>query len=181
MRDMDQTPLFMIRPGDETLDGWLENKVYEVVDPVSAYVCRCHGEEAPGSNISSHWPPLNPELKIWESGGIGPARIAVMERVKGDKTCLNFTSEAGMAGTAFVAIHEGIAMLHALEVEPKERRKGIGRQIMLAAMNWGARHGAEWFSLMVTRANKPANALYSSLGMVEVSRYHYRRATKVSR
>ena len=180
MREMDQTPLFMIRPGDEKLDGWLENQDYDVVDPVAAYVCPCRGEEASNTNVSSHWPPFDPELKIWEAGGIGPARIAVMERVKGRKTCLTLASEAGIAGTAFVAIHQGIAMLHALEVDQKERRKGIGRQIMRAAGAWGANHGAEWFSLMVTRANNPANALYSSLGMVEVSRYHYRRATKVS-
>lgn len=181
MREMNQTPLFLIRPGDETLDGWLENKKYDVVDPVAVYVCNCRGEETPNTNVSSRWPPLDSEKKIWQAGGIGPARIAVMDRVKGKKTCLTLASETGIAGTAFLALHGGIAMLHALEIDPKERRKGIGRQIMRAALGWGACHGADWFSLMVTRANRPANALYSSLGMVEVSRYHYRRATKVSR
>ena len=38
------------------------------------------------------------------------------------------------------------------------------------------REGADWLTLMVTRANAPANALYAKLSMPPVADYHYRRA-----
>ena len=181
MRNLNQTPLFMIRPGDEALDGWLAHKNYDVVDPVAAYVCECHETTALNDTVTPHWPPTKPEIDIWKSGGIGPPRIAVMERAAGKRTCLSSSLGSRVVGTAFVAIHNNIAMLHALEVEEDQRRQGMGRRIMLSAVAWAAAEGATWFSLMVTRANGLANALYTSLGMVEVTRYHYRRAPEVPR
>jgi ribosomal protein S18 acetylase RimI-like enzyme len=47
---------------------------------------------------------------------------------------------------------------------------------MQAAFRWAATNKAAWLSLMVTRANIPANELYRGLGMHEVDAYHYRRA-----
>ncbi|MBT8460030.1 MAG: GNAT family N-acetyltransferase, partial [Boseongicola sp.] len=81
-------------------------------------------------------------------------------------------------GAAFIAISGDIAMLHALEVSPVARKRGIGTKIMQAAANWALENGAFWLSLMVTRANVPANSLYRGLGMKEVGQYHYRRAAQ---
>jgi ribosomal protein S18 acetylase RimI-like enzyme len=69
-------------------------------------------------------------------------------------------------------------MVHALEVRPEARRKGLARHIMRHASAWAEGQGAKYLALAVTRANVGANALYSSLGMEVVGQYHYRMAPK---
>ncbi len=176
MREMDQHPLFMLRPGDEALDGWLDARGYSVVDPVAIYLRALGGQPAALASLDETWPPTPKTCTIWLAGGIGPSRIAVMERVATPKTALVAKRDGAVTGVTFVAIHGTTAMLHALEVSPAHRRLGIGRTLMDGAANWARAQGADWLSLMVTRANAPANALYRSLGMSEVGRYHYRRA-----
>ena len=65
-------------------------------------------------------------------------------------------------------------MLHALEVLPHQRRKGVGVWMMRQAAYWAADQGAEELVVICTRANTGANALYASLGMRAVGQYHYR-------
>ena len=65
-------------------------------------------------------------------------------------------------------------MLHALEVRPGLRRRGVGATLLQAAANWAADQGASRLSLVVTRRNAAARALYARLGMGVVGQYHYR-------
>ena len=180
MRALGQHPLFMLRPGEDALDEWLQSRAYEIVDPVAIYLMPLTEviPLATDAEIQADWPPNAEALALWAGGGIGPARIAVMERAKGAKTALVATDDQTCSGVAFVAVCGRIAMLHALEVAPSARRVGLGRRVMNAAAHWTASNGAAWLSLMVTRANTPANALYRGLGMREVGAYHYRRAPK---
>ncbi len=46
--------------------------------------------------------------------------------------------------------------------------------MIAAAAAWAAEQGADTVALVVTEANAPARALYSSLGMAPVGQYHYR-------
>ena len=178
MRDLGQRPIFMIRPEDTELDHWLERRGYTLADPVNIYVSRAHdlaGALAPAIATAS-WPPLAVQREIWQSGGVGPARIAVMERAATPKTAILGRDRDSPAGVAYVGILDGIAMLHALEVSPNHRRAGVGLAILRAAANWSVANGAEWLTLIVTRQNVPANALYARLSMARVAGYHYRRA-----
>ena len=68
-----------------------------------------------------------------------------------------------------------IAMVHAIETIPAQRRKGAGRMIVQAAARFARDEGAQTLALAVTKANIGANALYQSLGMTVVSEYHYRQ------
>ena len=97
-----------------------------------------------------------------------------MRRASGPKTGILGRKNDRAAGTAYVAIHDDIAMLHALEVTPEQRRQGVARDIMLQAAHWAYDHGAKNFSTIVTMQNTAANALYASLGMEIAGRYHYR-------
>lgn len=171
-----QPPIFMIRPGDEALDGWLAARGFQVKDPVVLYLApaAAMAEEMPQVTAMTVWPPLAIQCEIWDEGGIGPARIAVMERAKGPKTSILARRADKPAGTGYVAIHQGVAMVHALEVSTRHRRLGAGRFMMQAAANWAAANGAEWVALAVTEANAGARALYASLGMEEAGKYHYR-------
>ncbi|MDO9525448.1 MAG: GNAT family N-acetyltransferase [Gemmobacter sp.] len=177
---LDQPPLFMIRQGDEVMDAVLAARGYRVVDPVVIYLGRCADMiDPPPPRLSAipHWPPLAITEDIWAEAGIGPARIAVMRRATGPKTVvLGRTRADRPAGVAFVAIHDKIAMLHALEVIPDFRRQGTANHILRQSAIWAQDQGAEWFSLVVTAANENARRLYASLNMQLVGHYHYRMA-----
>lgn len=169
-------PLFLIRAEDTALDAALDARGFRIVDPVVAYaapVAALRADLPPLADFP-HWPPLEIARSIWSEGGIGPARIAVMDRAHGPKTAILSRIGDRPAGVAFVACHGAEAMLHALEVRPDHRRQGAGRTILQAAANWASSQGADRLSLVVTRQNTAARALYARLGMGVVGQYHYR-------
>lgn len=177
MRGLGQAPLFMIRPDEEALDALLAARGYDIVDPVNAYACpvaQLTDTPMPRVTVLPVWEPLAIMREIWAGGGIGPARLAVMARAKGPKTGLLARYNDKPGGVCFVAVHDGIAMVHALEILPHQRRQGLGRWMMRGAAFWAAAQGAETLSVVCTRANAGANRLYSSLGMRLVGQYHYR-------
>jgi ribosomal protein S18 acetylase RimI-like enzyme len=169
-------PLMLIRETDATLDAALDARGWRVVDPVVAYAAPVATLTAdlPPLATFAHWPPLEIARALWAEGGIGPARIAVMDRVQGPKAALLARTGDRPSGVAFVACHGTDAMLHALEVHPDQRRKGTGQSLLHAAANWAASEGATRLSLVVTRQNVAARALYDRLGMRVVGQYHYR-------
>lgn len=178
MRSMDQPCLFMIRAGQDALDAQLAARGYEVVDPVNLYATPVEsltGEPVPPVTAIPVWEPLAIMHDIWAKGGIGPARIAVMHRAADPKTSIIARWNDHPGGVAFVAIHERIAMVHALELLAHQRGQGLGKWVMRRAAFWAARHGAAHISAACTQANAAANALYASLGMTLVGQYHYRK------
>ncbi len=177
MRLMGQTPLFSLRPEDAALDATLADRGYELVDSTNVYVIPAAAltdKPLPRVCAFTVWEPLAIMREIWETGGIGEARQAVMERAMGPKTGLFGRVSDKPGGSGFCAIHDGIAMVHALEILPQQRMKGLGGWMMRAAAFWAVRNGADWLSILVTKANVPGNALYTSLGMQRVGEYHYR-------
>jgi GNAT superfamily N-acetyltransferase len=178
MRALGQSPLFQLRAGDDSLDALLAAEGYGVVDPVNLYVAplaALTGERPPRVSTFAVWEPLEIMREIWADGGIGPARIAVMERVTGPKTGLFGRHKDQPAATGFAAIHDGIAMVHALEVHARHRRAGMGRLMMLQAALWAQSEGAEFLSVICTKTNQGANGLYSAMGFAHIGDYHYRQ------
>lgn len=181
MRDLGQTPLFMIRKGEEWLDKMLAGRGYAVLDPVFVRLAPVQAltslplERAKTFRV---WPPLEAQKEIWAQGGIGAARLAVMERAEGPKTTILGRDGNSPAGTVFVALQGGVAMLHAMEVSTHFRRRGLARKMIAAVGHWAADHGASHVALLVTKANQGANALYASLGFEVVGEYHYRLKTE---
>ncbi|MFD2175581.1 GNAT family N-acetyltransferase [Rhodobacter lacus] len=172
-----QMPKFMVRPEDRMLDAALDARGYEMFDPVVIYAAPLQrlSTNVPPVTAFAHWPPLAIVREVWAETGIGAERQAILERVTGPKIAILGRTSDRAAGAAFLALHEGTAMLHALTVLPAYRRTGLGRAIMAEAARWAIEAGAEELALVVTRANAPANALYRSLGLDAVSAYHYRR------
>ncbi|WP_299847668.1 N-acetyltransferase [uncultured Roseovarius sp.] len=177
MRRLSQPQLFMIRDGDAEVDAVLEAAGYPIVDPVNIYVsplAELTTERPPRVTTFAIWEPLEIMRDIWTKGGIGPGRVNVMTRANGPKTGLFGRSNNRPAAAGFVAIHDRIAMVHALEVLERHRREGMGRHMMREAAFWAADQGATHMSVICTQANTSANALYSSLGLTLVGQYHYR-------
>lgn len=176
LADLGQGKLFQIGPNDAALDAELATRGYKIKDPVDLLVAPISELTAKLPNVTAFaiWPPLAIQEEIWDEGGIGPARLAVMERCDLPKTSLMGRHKDLAAATAYIACDGPLAMLHALEVAPRARRQGMGEKVMRAAANWAAEQGAETLAVLVTRENLPAQRLYASLGMTPVENYHYR-------
>ena len=181
MADLDQPALWMIRVGDDALDAQLAARGYAIKDPVVGYAApaaRLARQRPPPVTTFEVWPPLAAQAEIWAAGGIGPARLAVMDRVRGPKTSILGRLEDTPAGCAFAACHGDAAMVHAIEVAARFRRKGLGRHMLTACAFWAVAREIETLALLVTRANAVARGLYASLGMEPVGEYHYRIRTE---
>ena len=178
MRGLGQGALFQIRAGDDALDAMLSDQGYRVVDPVNLYVAPVAAltvETPPRVTTFSVWEPLEIMREIWAEGSIGPARIAVMERATCAKTGLFGRHDNRPAAVGYAGLHDGIAMVHALEVRAAHRRAGMGRWMMIEAAHWAARHGAAHIAVLCTKQNAAANGLYASMGFAPVGEYHYRQ------
>lgn len=177
MRALGQTPLFMIRAGETALDEALDARGYAIKDPVNLYACPIEtltDVAIPRVTAFTIWEPLYIMRDIWAEGGIKEARVDVMRRAQCPKTGLLGRWNDQPAGTGYVGIHEGVAMVHALEILPHQRGQGVGKWMMRRAAVWAESHGATHMSVICTEANAAANGLYRSLGMDEVGHYHYR-------
>jgi GNAT superfamily N-acetyltransferase len=176
MTGLGQPLQVMIRPGDDRLEASLAQRGYRLADPTVIYAApiAAFGPAPDPMTAFPHWPPLAITRTLWAEAGIGPARLAVMDRAPAPRAAVLGRSGDRPAGVAFVAIHDGTAMLHALAVPEPMRRAGIGGNILRRAAVWAGENGAFVLGLAVTEANGPARALYASLGMKSVGQYHYR-------
>ncbi len=180
MAGIGQEPLFMIREGEAALDGLLESQGYQIIDPVILYtlpIAQLTDVPIPRVTAFTLWEPLAIMREVWAQGGIGPARIAVMERAARKTAILSRWNEKP-GGVAFAAVHDGVCMVHAVEVVPHQRRQGVAQWMMRAAAFWGQAQGAEHLSVLCVAQNTAANALYRALGFAEAGRYHYRHRPK---
>ncbi len=176
MRALNQIPLFMIRDGEARLDQALKRRGYRIKDAVHAYAAPIEmlAADPPPVTCFEVWPPLEIMKEIWNEGGIGAARLAVMARAPDPKTAILGRTDDQPAGAAFVALAGPFAMVHAVETLARHRRRGLARHMMQAAARWAARHGARHMTLITTQDNIAANGLYRRLGMAAIGGYHYR-------
>lgn len=176
MRGWGQAPLVMVRPGEAALDAALAARGYRTRDAtrmLAGDAAAIAGGTPPETALDCEG-PLACMAAIWDAGGIGAGRRAVMDRAAGPRAWLLGRTEDAPAACAFVAMDGDVAMLHALEVAGWARRRGLGALLTRAAAAWGAARGATTLALVVTEANAPAAALYGGLGLREAARYHYR-------
>ncbi len=179
MRDLGQAPLFMLRDGEKALDTNLSDRGYVIHDPVVIYAARCADLAKPAPDLLAgfaHWPPLAITGDLWLAGGIRAERLQIMNRVSLAKAVVLGRADDRPAGAAFVAVDHTTAVLHALYVLADHRGQGVGKAILRHAAIWALEQQAERLVLAVTVANRPARALYDSLGLQQVGQYHYRVA-----
>lgn len=179
MRASDQQPLFMIREGDDALDALLAARGYCSIDEVVLYVAPIEiltDLPIPRVTCFTIWKPLAIMTEIWAQGGVGPTRLDVMARTQ-VKTGILARWNEKPGGVAYVGIHDGVAMVHAVEVLPHQRKQGVAQWLMRAAAIWAAKRGATHIAVLCVAENKPANALYTKLGFARVGTYHYRIST----
>ena len=184
MERIGQQPLFMIRDGDADLDAALAAAGYGIVDPTLLYAIPASAladRPLPPASAFRIWPPLAIMRELWAAGGIGPDRLGVMDRAAEPRTALLARMDDRAAGCAFVACRGDCAMIHAIEVAPPMRRKGVASNLLRSAAFWAQDRGAACLALAVTRANGAARSLYASLGLAVVGQYHYRARPRSAR
>lgn len=169
MQTIGQDLLFQLRTGEDALDSALASRGYDLIDRVVLLVAPLSALEK-STNIQSSDTPNTALKQIWADGGIGPARFDVMNRATCPKSIIHIDDRA----VAYVGIHNGICMAHAVEVSKSHRRQGLGNQIMQAAAGWAEHQGAVFMAVITVMDNIPARTLYQNLGMTEVGHYHYR-------
>jgi ribosomal protein S18 acetylase RimI-like enzyme len=98
-------------------------------------------------------------------GGIASARLlGVME-----------APESGqVVGCGLAVLDAGLVGLFDLVVEPNERRRGYGTELVRYLIDWGLRYGADSAYLQVTKDNVSATSLYERIGFRRVYDYWYR-------
>lgn len=181
-RALGQTPVFRIAPeaapDDAALDAALDRLGYPLSHPVALHAAPVAllAQEPPPVTAFALWPPLQIQRDLWEETGIGPARLAVMDRAPEPRAALLGRVRDGAAGVGFVAIAGDIAMIHAVGVLPELRRLGTARHMLARAAVWAAENGATTLALAVEAENHGAIALYAAAGMQLAGRYHYRAA-----
>ncbi len=171
------TTLFQVQGDQPRFDALLDARGFQIVDPVvilAGDIDTAAGDGPPKVSAFTVWPSLAIQHEIWARGGIGLARLAIMDRVQGPKTSLIGRVDNQPGGSAFVAIHNQTAMIHAVEVLPRHRRKHCAANMMRAAAMWARDHGAKQIATLTVRENAPACALFTSLGLSPVGQYHYR-------
>ena len=178
-----QVPSFVIFPGQEALDAALAARGYAVADAVRLWTGDADalaGTPLRYATAFDLWPPLAIMRDIWAEGGhVGPARLAVMARAARPRGILARIEDRA-AGCAFVAAHGDMAMLSAVEVLPRFRRRGAAGLLLRAAAHWARAEGCARLALVAAQDNAAANAAYARHGMVEAAGYHYRRANERS-
>jgi len=92
-----------------------------------------------------------------------PARFALL------------TLDGTPAALAYGAIHDGLLCYESVITDPCRRRQGCARRVIASLALWAQDGGATGACLQVEAGNMPARALYQSLGLAELHRYHYRR------
>jgi GNAT superfamily N-acetyltransferase len=180
MQNLGQPSLFMVREGEAELDTLLAANGYAIKDPVNFYICpitHLTDVAIPRVTAFTIWEPLQIMRDIWATGGIDDKRVDVMDRSDCVKTGLLGRWNEQPAGTGYVAIHNRIAMVHALEILPHQRGMGVGKWMMRRAAFWAQAEGATHMSVICTQENAAANGLYTSLGMTLTGQYHYRIKT----
>src|SRR5262249_788422 len=106
--------------------------------------------------------------------GLKPAMAEIISSIK--PPCGLFVIEevaAGPVATVLCVQDNDLAGIVSLAVLEEQRRRGLGLEILAAALRWARMRSARTAWLQVTAGNAPALALYRRFGFREAYRYAY--------
>lgn len=99
---------------------------------------------------------------------------AMLEAIRTPVYCAAIYEGSSIVGCGLGVVEDGRIGLYDIRVRDGLRRLGIGAAICRAIMKEGIREGADTAYLQVLASNRPAAALYESLGFEEVYTCWYR-------
>lgn len=178
IRSRGKRPTFMIRDGELDLDTALATSGYRLEGKTVIYVAAPAeiASRAADLAVIDCDGPIAILAELWAEAGLGPERLELMARLDEPKRFLLGRLDDRTAGAAFVSRHGPVAVLNAVVVAARARRRGLGRRIGQWAASWAGEQGAETLALAVEADNVAARALWTGLGMRLAGGYHYRIA-----
>lgn len=173
--DWDQPAMFRVADSNLALQQALSSRGYVRGNPTAILAIDCMKLAGPLPIMMTFaiWPPIGIQRDLWAAGNVPAARQAVMDRVTGPRAALLGRLDDRAAGAAFVAVDGEVAMIHALEVSPAFRRRGLAGWLIRAGADWASGQGARRLGLAVSHANTGARTVYDRLGFREIGSYGY--------
>jgi ribosomal protein S18 acetylase RimI-like enzyme len=170
--------------GQPGLDAWLQERGYRMSWAMETASCA----------LAQVAPPADVVLESTASEGWLDAALAVDGRITPHLTPFTFILRHMPKPSCYARIGDGAAALavgaatvkddlmavFVMRTHEKQRRKGHGRAVLDALMNWGAGQGAARAWLQFDRDNDAAKALYRAAGFAPVYNYHYRKQTSAA-
>ncbi len=165
---------------EPTLDAALAARGYRFEDPSLVRMAPLDQMAAPANPGSV---ALSDEAGAWLEahaviGGLTPDEqitdAAIHRALAAPRCYAHRRIDGEPAACAFAALDRGMAMIYAVQVSPRHRRRGLATDVLLALFAWARDAGAATALLQVQGDNTGALALYSRLGFRTVYGYHYR-------
>ncbi|MEL7346438.1 MAG: GNAT family N-acetyltransferase [Pseudomonadota bacterium] len=174
-----RVPRFQLWPGQEAVDEALTARGYTAYDR-SLLMVRAVAEpwepDPPGCVAVEVRTPLAALEAVWEAGGVGPARQAVIARARVPVARFLGRVDMAPAGAVAAMVDGEIAVTQALWVDPACRGRGMARCLMGAVHGFAVQTGAAVMAHAVVADNASAIRLYEGLGFHAFGAYHYAKA-----
>jgi GNAT superfamily N-acetyltransferase len=131
--------------------------------------------EAQVGPLDEEWLEARARLIGWDAAAM-QVYTAMLQLIAGPSAFASVRSGGQIVAVAYGAISHGLLVIESVVTDAGERRRGFGRQVVAALLDWARGEGGDEACLQVLADNDPARALYHGLGFTnELYRYHYRR------
>lgn len=175
-------PVFRLTPlaHPENLDEILANAGFEKKDSVSVQILDLVTLQTQTTTSVHIWTTLSQQ---WLDNYSRFAEVSPQDHTSLTGILHNIASEKCFAillkGNQVVACGLGVLErdyigLFEIITAKEQRRKGFGRELVLAILDWAKNKGATQAYLQVVRDNEAAFKLYATLGFQEIYQYFYR-------
>ena len=178
--------IFRLTPfADPSLDAFLAERAYQLVEPTDVLVTRLPISERPSSGLELMELELGEWLQVYGT---------LSDKDEASLFCLRAILEACGQRRRFGALAAGsqedsvacglavvdgdlVGLFDLVTAEPY-RRRGHGAALVAGLLEWGLAQGTQWAYLQVVRTKHPAKALYEKLGFEKAYEYWYRVQAK---
>lgn len=125
--------------------------------------------------LDAEWLEARARLIGWDDAAM-QVYMGMLQLIAGPTAFASVRSGGRIVAVAYGAISHGLLVIESVVTDEGERRRGFGRQVVAALLDWARREGIDEACLQVLADNDSARALYRGLGFTnELYRYHYRR------
>jgi GNAT superfamily N-acetyltransferase len=172
-------PIFRLTPLGRVDDSAaLEAHGYRAIDTSLVMTAPLAPSPAPDGSVTLEARPAPGWLDGFAAGnrhgpGIRPALDTLLAAIRLPTAYATLGNRDGVHGYGLGVVERGMVGLFDILVNERARRRGFGRRLVAALMDWGRREGARTAYLQVTADNAAALGLYRSLGFEVVYSYGY--------
>lgn len=131
--------------------------------------------EARVGPLDEEWLEARARLIGWDAAAM-QVYTGMLQLIAGPSAFASVRNGGEIVAVAYGALTQGLLVIESVVTDDALRRRGFGRQVVAALLDWARRAGVDEACLQVLADNDPARALYHGLGFTnELYRYHYRR------